>query len=302
MTREQAMKQTRKVGPFELGAIGLGAMNLSHSPRPVPPPEQAVATVHAALDAGVTLIDTADVYCPGADIGHNERLIARALAGHTGAGDGVLVATKGGLARPDGGWAFSGTPAHLRAAAQASVRVLGVDVIGLYQLHWPDPEVPFADSVGALAELADAGTIRTAGISNVTVAQLDEASAILGDRLVSVQNPFSVEDRWTADTLERAEQLGLAFLPYSPLAGVSGDGPRAVATRAVATELEVSPQRVALAWLLARSSAMLPIPGATGPVSVRDSAGAAALLLSEQQIAAIDAAPADPTRPTRFAH
>ena len=294
--------RTRNIGPFEVGAIGLGAMHLSSAPQR-PSPARARATVHAALDAGVRLIDTADVYClDDTEIGHNERLVARAVAGYGGDADDVLVTTKGGLARPGGDWAFSGAPAHLRAAARASARALGVEAIGLFQLHWPDPQVPFAESVGALAELADAGTIRAAGVSNVTVEQLDEAAGILGDRLVSVQNPFSVEDRWAADTLERAEQLGAAFLPYTPLAGVTGAGARAAATRTVATQLGTSPQRVALAWLLARSPAMVPIPGASRPASVTDSAAAADLVLSAEQCARIDDAPADPSRPTWFAH
>ena len=214
----------------------------------------------------------------------------------------MLVATKGGVARPGEGWAFAGSPAHLHRAARASARALGVEAIGLYQLHWPDPDVPFADSVGALAELADAGVVRAVGVSNVAVDQLDEAAAILGERLVSVQNPLSVEDRWAADTLGRAAELGLAFLPWAPLAGVSGPGARAAATRAVAAELDVSPHRVALAWLLACSPVAVPIPGASRPLTIRDSAAAADLELTDEQWARIDRAPADPSRPTGPAH
>jgi aryl-alcohol dehydrogenase-like predicted oxidoreductase len=277
-------------------------MRLSHAPDR-PSQEQAVATVHAALDAGVTLIDTADVYClDGTEIGHNERLVARALAQRPGAAGHVLIATKGGVARPGAGWAFAGSPEHLRGAAAASARALGVEQIGLYQLHWPDPDVPFADSVGVLAELADSGLVRTVGICNVTAAQIDVAVQVLGDRLVSVQNPYSVEDRWTQDTLDRAAALGLAFLPWAPFAGLSGQGPRALATRAVAAELGLSAQRVALAWLLARSPSVVAIPGATRAASIQDSAAAAGDDLPVEFMVRIDSAAADPSRPTTFAH
>ncbi|SEP01638.1 aldo/keto reductase [Trujillonella endophytica] len=293
---------TRRIGSQQVGAVGLGAMHLSSSPDR-PDPERATATVHAALDAGVTLIDTADVYClDDTEIGHNERLVAAAVRAWSGSADDVVVATKGGLVRPGGGWDFRGTPEHLHAAARASARALGVEAIGLYQLHWPDPSVPYAESVGALGELVDAGIVRAVGVSNVDVAKLDTAAEVLGDRLVSVQNPYSVEDRWGEAMLRRADELGLAFLPYTPLAGVGGDGPRAVANRSVAAELGVSPQRVALAWLLARSPAVVVIPGSSRPESIRDSAAAAGLELAPEHLARITGAPAAPSRPVTFAH
>jgi aryl-alcohol dehydrogenase-like predicted oxidoreductase len=293
---------TRRIGDVEVGAVGFGAMRLSHAPER-PSTTDAVATVHAALDAGVTLIDTADVYClDGSEIGHNERLVARALAEWPGDADDVLVATKGGVLRPGAGWARDGSPAHLRSAAEASARALGVEQIGLYLLHWPDPDVPFAESVGALAELVDGGLVRAAGVSNVSPAQLEIAVEVLGERLVSVQNPYSVEDRWAGDTLDRCTELGLAFLPWGPFAGLSGAGSRAVVTRAVAAELGSSAQQVALAWLLARSPVMVPIPGATRVASVRDSAAAADLELPAECLARIDQAAADPSRPTVFPH
>lgn len=291
--------QQRPIGDRQVGAVGLGAMRLSHAPDR-PSPGDAVALVHAALDAGMTLVDTADVYClDGGELGHNERLVARALAGRS---EDVLVATKGGVARPGEGWAFAGSPEHLHAAARASARALGVEAIDLYQLHWPDPDVPYADSVGALADLVAEGLVVRVGVSNVSCVQLETAAGILGDRLVSVQNPWSVEDRWTEDTVRAAEERGLAFLPWAPFAGLDGPGARAVATRGVAAELGVSAQRVALAWLLGRSPAVVPIPGARRPVSVVDSAAAADLELTAGQRAAIDDAPADPTRPTVFPH
>ncbi|MFI2764368.1 aldo/keto reductase [Streptomyces echinatus] len=280
----------RHLGELTAGAIGLGAMPLSIEGRP--DEARALATVHAALDAGVTLLDTADSYhLPGEDPGHNERLLARALATYGGGTDGVLVATKGGRGRPaDGSWTVTGDPARLKAAAEASLRRLGVEAIGLYQLHKPDPAVPFEDSVGALRELLDEGKIRLAGLSNVDADQIRRARAILGDRLVSVQNRYSPETRDSDPELRLCAELGLAFMPWSPLGGISRsslDGPsgrtadaRYAAFHEVARERGVSPQQVCLAWLLSLSPTVLPIPGASRPETIRDSAGAAGLRLT----------------------
>ncbi|MCT9091468.1 aldo/keto reductase [Streptomyces sp. ASQP_92] len=282
----------RTLGPFEVGAIGYGAMPLSIEGRP--DEARALATVHAALDAGITLIDTADsYYAPGGEPGHNELLIARALASYGGPTDHVLVATKGGRGRTDdGGWTVDGDPGHLRRAAEASARRLGGGAIGLYQLHKPDPAVPFAESVGALAELADEGTIRTVGLSNVDTDQIREARKILGDRLVCVQNRYSPAVTDSEPELGLCAELGLAFLPWSPLGGISrsaleGPGGPAPETafHTVARERGVSPQQTVLAWLLSRSPVVLPIPGASRPASVRDSAGAADLVLSGAELA-----------------
>ncbi|MFF8287708.1 aldo/keto reductase [Streptomyces sp. NPDC016309] len=262
-----------------------------------PEEARALATVHAALDAGVTLIDTADSYhAPaGGEPGDGERLVARALAAYGGgARDRVLVATKGGRGRtPGGGWTVDGRPEHLRRAARASARRLGVEAIGLYQLHKPDPAVPYAESLGALRDLLDAGTIRMAGVSNVDVAQIRLAREVLGDRLVSVQNQWSPAVRDSEPELRLCAELGLAFLPWSPLGGISRsslDGPSAReadprfgAFHRVARERGVSPQRVALAWALARSPVVVPIPGASRPETARDSAAAADLVLDERE-------------------
>ncbi|MFD8142901.1 aldo/keto reductase [Streptomyces sp. NPDC059708] len=276
-----------------VGAVGLGAMPLSIEHRP--DEDRAVATVHAALDAGVTLIDTADSYhWHAGEAGHNERLIARALARYGGDTSHVLVATKGGRGRPgDGSWTVDGTPDHLKRAARASAARLGVEAVGLYQLHKPDPSVPWAESVGALRELLDAGTIRAAGISNVTTAQLRQAHEILGDGLASVQNRYSPAVRDSEPQLRLSTELGLAFLPWSPLGGISRsslDGPSGptsagTAFHAVAAEHGVSPQQIALAWLLARSPAVIPLPGASRPASITDSARAARLTLTEEELA-----------------
>ncbi|MFJ6700241.1 aldo/keto reductase [Streptomyces sp. NPDC091272] len=290
----------RTIGHTAVSAIGLGAMPLSIERRP--DEARALAVVHAALDAGVTLIDTADSYHWHAnERGHNEVLIARALARHGGDTSGVLVATKGGRGRPgDGSWTVDASPAHLKRAAEASATRLGVDAIGLYQLHKPDPAVPWAESVGALRELLDAGTIRAAGISNVSTAQIRQAHQILGDGLVSVQNQYSFAVRDSEPQLRLCTELGLAFLPWSPLGGItrsSLDGPAGptsagTAVHRVAQGRGISPQQVALAWLLTRSPAVVPVPGASRPASVTDSAGAAELTLSEGELAHLeDASP-----------
>ncbi|MEV6734047.1 MULTISPECIES: aldo/keto reductase [unclassified Streptomyces] len=282
----------RSIGDVEVGAIGLGAMPLSIEGRP--DEARALATLHAALDSGVTLIDTADSYHWHADeLGHNELLIARALETRGGDRDRVLIATKGGRGRPgDGSWTVTGAPQYLKRAAEGSLRRLGVEAIGLYQLHKPDPQVPWAESVGALKELLDEGKIRMAGISNVTVEQIRHAHEILGQALVSVQNRYSPAVRTSEDQLRLSTELGLAFLPWSPLGGVSrsslDDAPQlpeaGTAFHHVAAERGISPQQVALAWLLARSPAMIPVPGATRPASIRDSALAADLVLTAAEL------------------
>jgi len=180
--------QQRTLGGRTVGAIGLGGMPMSIEGRP--DAARSIAAVHAAVEAGVTLIDTADAYhLHAGEVGHNEELIAGALRDLGSAADDVLVATKGGHLRPgDGTWTQNGDPAYLKEAAKASATRLGVEAIGLYQFHRPDPRVPYADSVGAIRDLLDEGVILMAGISNATVDQIDEANAILGGRLVSVQN------------------------------------------------------------------------------------------------------------------
>ncbi|MFE2877709.1 aldo/keto reductase [Streptomyces roseus] len=292
--------QHRTLGGATVTAIGLGAMPLSIEHRP--DEGRAVATVHAALDAGVTLIDTADSYhWHAGEAGHNERLIARALARYGGDTSHVLVATKGGRGRPgDGSWTVNGDPDHLKRAAEASAKRLGVEAIGLYQLHKPDPAVPWAESVGALHDLVGAGTIRAAGISNVTTDQIRLAHAVLGDALVSVQNQYSPAVRDSEAELRLSTALGLAFLPWSPLGGISRsslDGPAGgpagtgTAFHGIAAARGVSPQQVALAWLLSRSPAVIPVPGASRPASITDSARGADLELTETELALLEPTP-----------
>lgn len=279
---------TRKIGSTQVSAIGLGGMPLSLDGRP--DEQRAIATIHAALDAGVTLIDTADSYQSAADTeNHNEILIAKALRTYGGDTSEVLVTTKGGFERPsDGSWLVNGKPEYLKAAAATSAKNLGVDSIALYQFHHPDPSVPFEDSVGALRDLLDDGLIQAAGISNVSVAQIHAARDILGDALVSVQNQFSPAHQNTRPEMELAAELGLAFLPWSPLGGMGRGGSLEGAHSAfaeVAAERGVSPQQVALAWELSLSATVIPIPGASRPESISDSARAADLELTADELA-----------------
>ena len=283
--------QTRTIGDIKVSSIGLGGMPMSIEGRP--DRERSIATIHAALDAGVTLIDTADAYHLHADeVGHNESLIAEALASAGPAGADVLVATKGGHLRPgDGSWTTNGSPEYLKQACEASLRRLGVEAIGLYQFHRPDPATPYEDSVGALRDLLDEGKIRMAGISNANPEQIRLANEILGGRLVSVQNQFSPAFRSSEAELRLCEEMGIAFMPWSPLGGIRSAGALGESHapfQQLAVELGVSPQRVALAWLLARSPVVLPIPGASRPESIRDSAAAADLQLTADQVALLD--------------
>ncbi|NED99141.1 aldo/keto reductase [Phytoactinopolyspora halotolerans] len=283
----------RRIGDVEVSAIGLGAMPMSIEGRP--DESRSLAAIHAALDAGITLIDTADAYHAHADeVGHNETLIAKALAGYGGNTDDVLVATKGGHLRPgDGTWTKNGAPAYLKQACEASLQRLGVDAIGLYQFHRPDPNVEYADSIGALRELLDEGTIRMAGISNANPDQIRQAKDILGAGLVSVQNQFSPAFRSSEPELDLCADLGLAFLPWSPLGGISRApelGSLFAAFTQVADAHGSSPQRVCLAWMLAKGEHVIPIPGASRPESIQDSATAADLTLSREEFEQLDAA------------
>jgi len=286
-------KKTRRIGDVEVSGIGLGAMPMSIEGRP--DEARSIATIHAALDAGITLIDTADAYhLTATDIGHNETLIAKALASYGGDTSAVLVATKGGHLRPgDGSWTLDGSPKHVQEAADASLKRLGVEAIGLYQFHRPDPKTPYEDSIGAIRDLLDAGKIRMAGISNANPAQIQQANEILGGRLVSVQNQFSPAFRSSEPELEFCDKLGIAFLPWSPLGGITkaGDlGAKHPAFHQVAAELGVSPQRLTLAWMLAKSEHVIPIPGSSRPETIRDSYAALDLDLTPDQVATLDAA------------
>ena len=283
--------QSRRIGDVRVSAIGLGGMPMSIEGRPHE--RQSIATIHAALEAGITLIDTADAYHVTAHgVGHNESLIARAVASYPGDTSDVLIATKGGHLRPgDGAWTVNGSPEYLKRACEASLQRLGVEAIGLYQFHRPDPRVPYVESVGALRDLLDEGKIRMAGISNANPDQIRLANVVLGGRLASVQNQLSPAFRSSEPELELCTDLGIAFLPWSPLGGISQAadlGSRFGEFAAVAGVHGVSPQQVCLAWLLAKAPVVVPIPGSTHPETIRDSAAAADLRLSAEELGRLD--------------
>ena len=283
--------QQRSIGDVQVSAIGLGGMPMSIEGRP--DRKRSISAIHAALESGVTLIDTADAYHLHADeVGHNESLIAEALASYGGDTSNVLVATKGGHLRPgDGSWTIDSSPAHLKQAVEGSLKRLGVEAIGLYQLHRPDRKVPYAESVGAIRDLLDEGKIRMAGISNADPAKIRQAQEVLGGRLVSVQNQYSPAYLSSRPELELATELGIAFLPWSPLGGIGGAaglGTSYAPFQQVADARGVSPQQVCLAWMLATSPIVIPIPGSSRPETAKDSAEAADLVLSDDEMASLD--------------
>jgi aryl-alcohol dehydrogenase-like predicted oxidoreductase len=281
----------RSIGTRQVSEIGYGGMYLSVQGRP--DESQALETLQAAIDSGVTLIDTADAYClDDADKGHNERLFAKALAAAGKSRDEILVATKGGHTRPAGNWGQDGSPEYLKKACDASLKALGVEVIDLYQFHRPDPSVPYEESIGAMADLKKAGKIRMVGISNVSVRQLDLAQSLV--EIVSVQNEFSL---WHRDDdhngmIQACTERGIAYLPWSPFGG-GGRAKRlgeVAAVAEVARTHQATPYQVLLAWLLAKSPVIIPIPCSTRAEAVRENLRAAGLTLSDEERRTIDAA------------
>ena len=291
------MPGLRTLGPFEVFPIGLGAMPLSQGDNERPSDEQAMATVHAALDAGVTYVDTADIYAPAWDaMGHNEQVVARALRSYGSSVDHVIVGTKGGITRgPGESWGRDGSMGYLRSAVEASLRALQRDVIDLYQWHRPDRSMVYGEVVANFKTLQDEGKIRAVGISNANVEEIDVAVEVLGPNgLASVQNEFSPRFRCSRDELDHCAGLGVAFLPWSPLGGTGSAsksvGDRYTVFKDLGAELGVSPQQVVLAWELSLGDHVIPIPGASRPESVTDSVKAASLMLSSQQLERIAAA------------
>jgi aryl-alcohol dehydrogenase-like predicted oxidoreductase len=283
--------QSRRIGNVTVSAIGLGGMPLSIDGRP--DHERALATILAAIDSGVTLIDTADSYTMEIDgQGHNELLIAEALKLRPTEAKNILVATKGGLIYRSGRpWDRNGKPEYLRQAAIDSARRLGVESIGLYQYHRQDYTVAYTDSLGAMKDLLDEGLIQMAGISNAITEQIALFNEILDGRLVSVQNRFSPIFQSSRPELDYTVDHGMAFLPWSPLGGI-GNGSEVFdssAFAAVGAELGVSAQQVALAWELSLGDSVIPIPGASRPASAADSALASELVLTPEQLARLGA-------------
>ena len=263
-------------GDLTVRRLGFGAMRITGPGIWGDPPDhdEAIAVLRRAVDLGVNFIDTADSYGPFV----SERLIAEALHPYP---EDLVIATKGGLQRTGPGqWPADGRPQHLRAACNGSLQRLRLEQIPLYQFHRPDPKVPFEDSVGMLAELKNEGKIRHVGLSNVTERQLDTAMRLTP--IVSVQNRYSRVDRSSEAMLDRCESEAIAFLPWAPIeAGRIGDD--SSIARVAATH-EVTPHQVALAWLLARSPVLLPIPGTGSVAHLEENQGAASLRLSPGEV------------------
>ena len=268
---------TVRLGDLAVNRMGFGAMRLTGPNIWGDPPDRAAAKrlLVRAVDLGINFLDTADSYGPEV----SERIIAEALFPYP---SGLVVGTKGGLVRPGPGrWPSDARPEHLRHALDASLKRLRLERIDLYQLHAPDPKVPYADSVGTLAELQRAGKIRHLGVSNVDVRQLELARRIAP--IVSVQNEYNLEDRSSDNVLAACEKAGTAFIPWFPLG--AGSLLRSGRIKRVATRLGATPSQVALAWLLARSRVMLPIPGTSSIAHLEENTAAAALRLSADDMA-----------------
>ena len=294
--------KTRELGNtgLSVSAVGLGGVPLS-IPETRPDEVTAIKVIHHAIDQGISFIDTADSYSPGeSDMGHNERLFRRALTAlPAGVQARVVVATKAGFMRPGGAWVPNGRPDYLRRQCEASLRNLNVEQIDLLQHHRPDPDVPVAESIGTFARLRDEGKVRFIGVSEYSVAQLDEAQAVTA--IASTQNQYSLGHRQPEydGTLTATRSRGLAFIPWSPLGGIAAPphGARDLARRhpavaSLAQKLGVSPQRLAVAWLLSKGPQVIVIVGAARCASIEDSALAAELVLDAEAIAEIDEATA----------
>ena len=282
MTATQAAAGTRSItigGDLTVGRLGFGAMRVTGPGVWGDPPDRAaaLALLRRVVDSGVTFIDTADSYGPGT----SETLIAEALHPYPA---GLVIATKGGLLRPSPGrWDADCRPAHLRRACEDSLRRLKLERIDLYQLHTVDPRVGLADSIGALIELQRQGKIRHIGVSNVSLAQLREARKLAA--IVSVQNRYNLEDRASDDIIDACARDGLAFLPWYPLA--AGALARSRPLGEIARRRGLAPMQVALAWLLRRSSAMLPIPGTGSVAHFEENLAAQDVVLSDDEVAAL---------------
>jgi aryl-alcohol dehydrogenase-like predicted oxidoreductase len=276
-----AFDDTIALGDRTVRRLGFGAMRITGDGIWGPPKnhDEAVAVLRRAVELGINLIDTADSYGPEV----SENLIAEALYPYP---DDLVIATKGGLVRPGPGqWDPDGRPEHLRQACEGSLRRLKLERIHLYQLHRPDPKVPFEESVGALAELRDEGKIAFVGLSNVTVDELRRAQEIVS--ITSVQNRYNLVEREDEDVLQACEGDGLAFIPWFPLKTgelAKDGGPVAE----VAKAHDATPAQVALAWLLAHSPVMLPIPGTSSVAHLEENVAALNLQLTDDELQRVD--------------
>jgi pyridoxine 4-dehydrogenase len=282
MTPETIALTDETAGTFDLGGelrvrrLGFGAMRITGDGIWGPPEDRegAIATVRRAVELGVNLIDTADSYGPNV----SEELIAEALHPYP---EDLVIATKGGLTRAGPSqWSPDGRPEHLREACEGSLKRLRVDRIDLYQLHSPDSEVPYEESVGAMKELRDEGKVNLVGVSNVSTEQLETARSIVP--VATVQNRFNLEYRDTEEELERCAELGLGFIPWFPLSAGSLTGPGGPLDE-IADRHDATPGQIALAWLLKRSPSMLPIPGTASVEHLEENVAAAAIELSDEE-------------------
>lgn len=268
-------------GDLDVNRLGYGAMRITGKGIWGPPEDldNARAVLRRAVGLGVNFIDTADSYGP--DV--SEELIADALYPYP---DGMVIATKGGFRRPGPGkWSANGRPEYLRAACEGSLRRLRLERIDLYQLHTPDRDVPYEESLGALGELRDEGKIRHVGVSNVTLEQLEQARSIV--EVTTVQNRYSLGDRGAQDVLDHCEAEGVGFIPWFPLgAGQLAD---AGVLRELAERHEASPFQIALAWLLHVSTVTLPIPGTKSLEHLEENVAAAEIALTEDEVAQLSA-------------
>lgn len=288
--------ETKQLGNTNLrvSAIGLGGMPLSLNLRP--PEEVAIAVIHAVLDHGVTLIDTADSYClDESDKHHNERLIHRALQQYGGDTSQVVVATKGGLMRPNGEWTRNGNPDHLRETIRVSFEALGGEKpIDLWQYHSPDPDYSIAASLQPAREAVEQGIVRFVGVSNFSVEQIQQAREVVD--IVSVQNQFNPWHRQPEfdGVLEYCDREGLTFFPWSPLGGRRrvAQLPEIPAIAQLAQQKSVSVYCLVLAWLRAKSPCVLPIPGAKRIETILDSLRAIEVTLTAAEVEQIDQATA----------
>ena len=292
--------QTRKIADLNVSLVGLGCMPLSNI-KMVDHREQAIATIHHAIDLGITLLDTANVYSPTWDtVGHNETLVAEAMRTYSGSADisKVVIATKGGITKPAENVAErDGTREGLLKACEASLKRLNTSSIELYQFHRHDPSVTYTEQMLSLKALKDAGMVKRIGLSNAQGPELAVALEILGGPneggVVSIQNEYSPRYRGEQDVLDKCAELGIAFLPWSPLGGAAqaGEvGSRYSDFAAVATEVGATAQEVALAWLLALTPVMIPIPGATKTATVDSIIRSTELKLTSAQVERLTAA------------
>lgn len=268
-----------KLGDISVHRMGFGAMRICGPSVWGPPKDRTAAhrVLRRAVELGVNFIDTADSYGPEV----SEILIAEALHPHPA---GLVIATKGGLVRPSPqAWDPDGRPEHLRRALEGSLKRLKCERIDLYQFHAPDPRVPFAESMGALADLQRAGKIRHLGVSNVSVAELEQARRIAP--IVSVQNAYNLGDRSSQDVLATCEKLGIAFIPWYPLD--AGRSLKSAKLKDIAAKRGATAAQIALAWLLAQSPNVLMIPGTGSVAHLEENIGAAGIRLTPDELAAL---------------